>query len=70
LNQRSTEGTIKLDELKKALCGFMASIFEDRKGEIGKEQCEALVERGFASFLVGKKFAFRQFKNCLEIIKF
>jgi hypothetical protein len=54
---RRTKGTIKLDELKKALCGFMAIIFEDQKVKIGKEQCESLVERGFASFLVGTQIA-------------
>jgi hypothetical protein len=54
LHRRNTEGTINLDELKKTLCGFMASIFEDQKVEIGEEKCEALVEREFASFLVGK----------------
>jgi hypothetical protein len=41
-----------LDELKKDLCGFMASIFED----IDDEQCKELVERKFSSFLVGRNF--------------
>jgi hypothetical protein len=60
LHRRSTEGTIKLDELKKDLCGFMmTSIFED----IDDEQCKALVERKLSSFLVGRtqKFSFFYF---------
>jgi hypothetical protein len=32
----------------------MASIFEHQQVEIGEEQCEALVEREFAAFLVCK----------------